>query len=99
MSLKQQAGAGQSLCHSQHKKVTTAPESNSDDSGMISKLPTPTWSGGSDHLNEDTPKHTEDQVMEDVPSTQEVAVTLAGMRSRGDNRGHKVHFAQFSHCE
>ena len=76
---------------------------SASDSGMISGSPTPTWSGGKDptrlHSNTAGP---ENELLEDdrfMPTTQEVAETLARMKSRGDNRdrGHEV-CTRFEDC-
>ena len=75
---------------------STTPEPTSNGSGMVSGSPTPTWSHGASpvHSHDDDAGPGDGQLEEDVfmPTAQEVAETLAGMRSRGDNRdrGHEV---------
>ena len=67
----------------------------SDNSGMVSGSPTPTWSHHESPANShsNTAASEDKQLEEDpfMPSTQEVAETLAGMRlSDNCDRGHEV---------
>ncbi|KAF9653508.1 hypothetical protein BDM02DRAFT_3265237, partial [Thelephora ganbajun] len=90
------------LRHTRNEKPT-ALESASDDSGRISRSPTPVWSRGASsnhssqadqHAKLEAPQPPGDQPEEDefMPTTQEVAATLVAMKSRrldSENRGHE----------
>ena len=100
MAPRQGARDGQPLRRSTRKKAATQ-EFTLDDTGMISRSPTPSFSRGASPIRQDenAPEPTEGQVEEDMfmRSTQEVAaVALASMKSGGDNRGHEVCSAVWS---
>lgn len=86
-------------------KVPTV-EPTPDDSGTISGSPTPTWSRGlsPSRLKQNAPAELEEEQVEEdefMPSTREVAETLATMRSRDNNanRGHEVSCTQLGSGE
>ena len=80
---------------------TTAPQSNPDDSVILSVSPSPSHTGGtspSPSANR-VPGPTEGQPEDDdefMPTTVQVAETLAAMKLRrsGDDRGHEVRHTQ-----
>ena len=109
MRQKQGTGSGQASCRSARIKNAATPKSTSDNSGTISRSPTPVWYRGSGPGHPNTAdqqtglralQRPEGQSEEDIfmPTTQEVAATLVAMRSRrsdSDNRGHEVDHTKF----
>ena len=99
--MRQETKDAQDLRRSTWLQKGTALKPTSDDSGMVSGSLTPSWScrGSPTHLHGNTVEPEEKQQEEDefMPTTQEVARWLAGMRSGDDTRdgGHKVSCEQF----
>ena len=108
MPSKQGTNHGQSLRRSTRYQKAPTPEPTSDNSGMISRSPTPAWLGGIDPNHPDADKRAEleaprspqGETEEDpfFPTTQQVAATLVAMRSgreSTDDRGQEVRHIGF----